>query len=124
VFSPNAVGRLVRQPPIGRVRRRRRAGSIYFEPMRTTLSDATFSRMTRAELHRLVDELPDESVDAAGILLTRAQDPMVAALEAAPLDDEPYTEDDRAASDAGWAAYQRGEAIKVGELHVEPEPDA
>jgi hypothetical protein len=32
--------------------------------------------MTRAEPHRLVDELPDESVDAAGILLARAQDPM------------------------------------------------
>ena len=80
--------------------------------------------MTRAELHRLVDELPDESVDAAGILLTRTQDPMVAAFEAAPLDDEPYTQDDRAASDAGWAAYQRGEAIRVGELHTEPESDA
>jgi hypothetical protein len=60
-------------------------------------------------------------VDAAGILLTRARDPMVAALEA---DDEPYTEDDHAASDEGWAAYQRGEAIKVGELRAEPEPDA
>ena len=80
--------------------------------------------MTRAELHRLVDELPDESVDAAGVLLTRAQDPIVAALEAAPLDDEPYTEDDRAASESGWAAYQQGEAIKVGQLQAEPEPDA
>ena len=80
--------------------------------------------MKRAELHRLVDELPDESVDAAGILLTRAQDPMVAALEAAPLDDAPYTEDDRATSDAGWAAHELGEAINVGELLVEPKPDA
>ncbi len=71
-----------------------------------------------------MDEIPDESVDAAGVLLTRARDPLVAALEAAPLDDEPYTEDDRAASEAGWAAYQRGEAIKVGELPVEPEPGA
>jgi hypothetical protein len=41
---------------------------------------------------------------------------MAAALEAAPFDDEPYTADDCAASDAGWAGYQRGEAIKVGEL--------
>ena len=80
--------------------------------------------MTRAELHRLVDELPDESVDSAGILLTRAQDPVVAALEAAPFDDEPYTEDDRAASDEGWAAYQRDEAVKIGELHAEPGTDA
>jgi hypothetical protein len=64
--------------------------------------------MTRAELHRLVDELPEESVNAAGVLLTRAKDPLVATLEAAPFDDEPYTGDDHAASDEGWAACQRG----------------
>jgi hypothetical protein len=86
--------------------------------------DATFSRMTRAELHRLVDELPDESVDAAGILLSRAKDPMLAALEAALFDDEPYTGEDRTASDEGWAAYQRGEAISVAELRAEPQADA
>jgi hypothetical protein len=80
--------------------------------------------MTRADRHRLVDELPDESVDAAGMLLTRAQGPEGDGLEEAPFDDEPYTKDDLAASDAGWAAYRRGEAIKVGELRAEPEPDA
>ena len=69
--------------------------------------------MTRAELHRLVDELPEESVDAAGVLLIRAKDPVVATLEAAPFDDEPYTGEDRAASGEGRAAYQRGEAVKV-----------
>jgi hypothetical protein len=80
--------------------------------------------MTRAELHRLVDELPEESVDAARVLLARAKDPMVATLEAAPLDDEPYTGEDREASDEGWVAYRRGEAITVAELRAEPEPDA
>ncbi|MGH2852821.1 MAG: hypothetical protein ACRDLF_01330 [Solirubrobacteraceae bacterium] len=77
--------------------------------------------MTRAELHRLVDELPDESVDAAGVYLEHAKDPMVAALEAIPFDDEPYTDEDRAASDEGWAAYQRGEAVGIAELRAEPE---
>jgi hypothetical protein len=72
--------------------------------------------MTRTDLHRLVDVLPDESIDAAGILLKRAQDPLVAVLEAAPLDDEPYTEEDETASDEGWAAYQQGEAVKLSEL--------
>jgi len=75
-------------------------------------------------LHRLVDELPDESLDPAGVLLTRAKDPMVAALEAAPFDDEPYTGDDRAASEEGWATYQRGESISVAELRAEPDTDA
>ena len=80
--------------------------------------------MTRAELHRLVDELPEESVDAAGVLLTRAKDPLVATLEAAPFDDEPYTGEDRAASDGGWAAYRRGEAINVAESRAESDADA
>lgn len=80
--------------------------------------------MTRAELHRLVDELPEESVDAAGVLLIPAKDPVVATLEAAPFDDEPYTGEDRAASEEGWAAYQRGEAINVAELRAESETDA
>jgi hypothetical protein len=80
--------------------------------------------MTRAELHRLVDELPEESVDAAGVLLTRAKDPMVATLEAAPFDDEPYTGRDREASEEGWAAYRQGEAIDVAELRAEFESDA
>ncbi len=75
--------------------------------------------MTRAELHRLIDELPDESVDAAGILLTRAKDPLVAVLEAAPPDDEPYAEDEKAASDESWASYRRGEAVKLSELRAE-----
>lgn len=37
-------------------------------------------------------------MDAAGILLTRAKDPVVAAFEATPVDDEPCTDEDRAAS--------------------------
>lgn len=44
--------------------------------------------MTRTELHRLVDALPDESLPAAAILLRRAQDPVAAKLDAAPYEDE------------------------------------
>lgn len=75
--------------------------------------------MTRTELHRLVDELPDDSIDAAGILLRRASDPLVARLEAAQFDDEPYGEDDVRASDEGWAAYGRGEAVGLSQLRAE-----
>jgi hypothetical protein len=71
-----------------------------------------------------VDELPEESLDAAGVLLTRAKDPMVATLEAAPFDDESYTGEDREASDEGWVAYRRGEAVNVAELRAESESDA
>ncbi len=64
--------------------------------------------MTRADLHRLVDELPDESVDAAVVLLTRAKDPVLAALEAAPFDDEPETEEERRAVADAHAERKRG----------------
>lgn len=51
--------------------------------------------MTKAELHELVDALREGSVHAAGVLLRRAPDPVLAKLEAAPLDDEPLTDEDR-----------------------------
>ena len=63
-------------------------------------------------------------MDAAGALLIRAKDPVVAALEAAPFDDEPFTGEDRAASDEGWAAHKRGEAIDVADLRAESEAGA
>lgn len=40
----------------------------------------------------------------------RAEDPFLAALDAAPLDDEPFTPEDREAADAGWSEYLRGES--------------
>ena len=49
--------------------------------------------MTKAELHELVDALPDESLPAAAILLRRAQDPVIAMLDAAPYDDEELSGD-------------------------------
>jgi hypothetical protein len=53
--------------------------------------------VTKTELHRLVDALPDESLPAAAILLRRAQDPVVAKLDAAPVDDEELSDEDRRA---------------------------
>jgi hypothetical protein len=55
---------------------------------------ATVSCVTKAELHELVDALPDESLPAAAILLRRAQDPVIAKLDAAPYDDEEVSEED------------------------------
>ena len=53
--------------------------------------------MNKAELHRLVDELPEESFEAATVLLRRAQDSVTAKLDAAPYADEELTEEDLAA---------------------------
>jgi hypothetical protein len=64
-----------------------------------TVAGDSFISMTKAELHELVDALPDASLDAAGVVLRRAQDPVLAQLDAAPYDDEPLTGADRAALD-------------------------
>jgi len=54
--------------------------------------------VTRAELHRIVDELPEASVEVAGALLRRAaEEPDVAQLLMAPWDDEPVTQEEQAA---------------------------
>lgn len=56
--------------------------------------DGTVLLMTRTELHRLIDALPEESWDAVAVLLRRARDPVVAKLDAAPYDDEELTQED------------------------------
>ena len=50
--------------------------------------------MTRTELHRLVDALPDDSLPAAAILLRRVLDPVAVKLDAAPYDEEELTDED------------------------------
>jgi len=75
--------------------------------------------MTKADLHRLVEELPDASVEVAAVYLERAKDPVLAALDAAPPDDEPYTDEERAADAAALAAYRRGEFTPIEDLIAE-----
>ena len=75
---------------------RRSSVQIVTDPLEGLLR-CYLQAMTKTELHRLVDALPDESLPAAAILLRRAQDPVVAKLEAAPLDDEELTDEDRRA---------------------------
>lgn len=57
--------------------------------------------MTRAELHRLIDALPDESLDAAAVLLRRVCDPVAAKLDAVPYDDERLSTDEQRAIHEG-----------------------
>jgi hypothetical protein len=50
--------------------------------------------VTKTELHALVEALPEESLPSVAVLLRRAQDPVVAKLDAAPYDDEELTGED------------------------------
>ena len=73
--------------------------------------------MTRAELHELLDSLPDDRLEEARRRLAElVDDPVLRALMLAPVDDEPLTEDERAKVDEAKAAYRRGEWISDDEL--------
>jgi len=72
---------------------------------------------TKQQLHDLVDRLPDESTDAAlRVLAGLAADPALYALLIAPLDDEPYTEQQQREDAEAIAAIERGEGIATDEL--------
>ncbi|HEY7731993.1 MAG TPA: hypothetical protein VH950_14020 [Gaiellaceae bacterium] len=76
--------------------------------------------MTKADLHRLVDALPTESVDAVGRWLERVtEDPMIAVLDAAPWDDEPSTPGEEAAVAEGRDAIARGEGVDWDQVKAE-----
>ena len=49
---------------------------------------------TKADLHRLIDALPDALTDEAARRLGELEDPVLAAFLTAPLDDEPVTDED------------------------------
>jgi hypothetical protein len=47
-----------------------------------------------------------------------ASDPLLAALDAAELDDEPYTDDQQALAEAGRREILRGESVTLEELKM------
>ena len=73
--------------------------------------------IAREHLHRLVDALPEDATEAAERLLRQlADDSLFSFLMAAPEDDEPETEEERAAVAEARAASARGEVITTEEL--------
>lgn len=79
--------------------------------------------MGREELHRLVDELPEDEVKVAlrylEFIRERAADPLRWALEHAPLDDEPETEEERQAVKEGKADIRAGRTMTSDEVRRE-----
>jgi len=73
---------------------------------------------TKAELHKLVDALPESDLSAAKRFLEellQRRDEMEQALDSAPDDDEPSTPEEDAAADEAWQEYLRGEALSAEE---------
>ena len=53
--------------------------------------------ITRSDLHRLLDAVPDETLDQARRALEPLADPFLLALASTPVDDEPETDVERVA---------------------------
>lgn len=73
----------------------------------------------RQTLHRLVDELPEPELPAARRYLEylrQTADPLQRALEAAPVDDEPLTDDDLVAIRQGRRDHAEGETASHEEI--------
>ena len=77
---------------------------------------------TRADLHQLVDELPDASIEGTARLLRvlhTSADRLPLLLRNAPTDDEPLSEEERAAITEGLADIAGGATISQERLERE-----
>ena len=74
----------------------------------------------RDRLRALVDDLPDSEVHAAlrfmEYLRHSEDDPVLSALRNAPPDDEPLTDEDRAALEEAWDDVRHGRTIPHEEV--------
>ena len=76
--------------------------------------------MTRDTLYRLVDELPDDAMDAAAEYLAALRDdPLLRALLAAPWDDEPETDAERAAVAEAEEDFRAGRVVSLDDVKRE-----
>jgi hypothetical protein len=76
----------------------------------------------KAELHRLVDELPEAELYPAKrylVYLRNMGDPVFRALEEAPYDDEPETPEERAAIEEGLKDLSEGNVFSAEEVKRE-----
>jgi len=75
--------------------------------------------VTRDELHRVVDELPETRQEEALRLLEYLRDRQEFTAEAAPVDDEPLTEEDRSSLRAADADIAAGRLISNEDMKRE-----
>jgi hypothetical protein len=76
--------------------------------------------IARDDVHHLLDELPDDILPhVARQLAALRDDPLARLLLTAPLDDEPETEEERAAVQEAREAAARGEIYSLDEVERE-----
>jgi hypothetical protein len=74
---------------------------------------------TKDAQHRLIDAISEEGHESAQRALEPLADQLLLALANAPLDDEPETEEERAAVAEAWDAYRRGEWVSAEDVRRE-----
>lgn len=80
-------------------------------------------RMEREDLHRIIDEIPEGELAGVHRYLRYVrdvgQDPVRRALDNAPLDDEPETEEEKMAVEEAKADFKAGRTMSTDELKRE-----
>ena len=74
---------------------------------------------TRDDLHRLISDLPESELETVRGFIVRRIDPVERALMDSPLDDEPETDEERAAVAKAQEAYARGDVVADEDLDRE-----
>jgi predicted transcriptional regulator len=69
----------------------------------------------KEKLRERIEELTEEEANEALRLLYMRSDPVIAAFRDAPLDDEPWSEDDEAAAAEGRADLAAGRIVPLDE---------
>ena len=78
------------------------------------------SMTAKERLRNLIDELSEqEAADALALFEKRADDPMVRALDQAPMDDEPSSEEEDVSAHEAFEEYKRGESFSADEIKRE-----
>lgn len=74
----------------------------------------------RAQLHEMLDRVPDSALPALhGLLAILIPDPLEASLRTAPLDDEEETEEERLAVEEAREDYRTGRFATLEEVRKE-----
>jgi predicted transcriptional regulator len=71
----------------------------------------------REKAHKLLDELPESEIEpVVEFIVSRGENPVIAAFRDAPEDDEPWTEQDEAAAAEGRADIAAGRTFSLEEV--------
>jgi hypothetical protein len=83
-------------------------------------SGTLYVMTTKERLHQVVDAMSEqEAVDALDYLVSRGRDPLARRLDAAPLDDEPLTDEERESLRDARADKAAGRLVSMDDLRRE-----